>query len=715
MEPVSYTHLDVYKRQMSTTSDPNAQLFLIEDNTINQNVGALVGATQAHLAVTTSSSTVNGAVDVVDNTLTFSGTFPTGILATYGIYLAGGSDDFRIEGNAIDGGNVGTNGATIPSSGIRIVTSTFQTNAHIVATKNAINNFVNGVVIHNGSNVPGGVQATSVVQIIRNDLSANSVYGIQSGPAVDSDGTCNWWGDAGGPAGVGSGTGSPVSANVDYTPWLFSSDLDGACYTPGTITVVKQTTPEGDTTLFEFDPSWGANFTLADNGSTTSPALNPNDGPFSVAEVNIPAGYVATGSSCTNGVTTASPSSIPLADGESWTCTFNNAKQGSITVVKETLPNGDPTLFSFNPSWSASDFTLSDGQSASSGPLAAGSYNVVEAANPAWLLTSATCDNAATVPVETVDPAAITVANGAAWTCTFNNARKGTISVVKQTNPDADATLFTFDPSWSASNFTLSDGQSASSGPLTAGSYNVAEINIPTGWALTNATCVNGVATADPSSITVANGDAWVCTFTNTKQGTITVIKETMPNGDPTLFTFNPSWAGPDFQLSDGQSASSGPLAAGSYSVAEVNIPSAWVLTNATCVNGVATADPSSITVANGDAWVCTFTNAKKGTISVIKQTTPDGDPTLFTFDPSWSASNFQLSDGQSASSGPLAAGSYSVVELAAPANWTLSSASCTNGVTTVAPTAIVLANNETWTCTFNNTYDCLLYTSRCV
>ena len=781
----------------SATSDPNAQLFLIEDNTITQNVGALVGAAQAHLAVTLSSSTVNGAVDVVDNTLTFSGTFPTGILATYGIYLAGGAQDVRVENNAIDGGNVGTNGAAIPSSGIRIVTSTFQTNADIVATKNTINNFVNGVVIHNGSNVPGGVQATSVVQIIRNNLSANSAYGIQSGPAVDSDGTCNWWGNASGPAGVGPGTGSPVSVNVDYTPWLFSNDLDGACYTPGTITVVKQTTPEGDTTLFEFDPSWGANFTLADNGSASSGPLAP--GNYSVAEVNIPAGYVATGSSCTNGVATVAPSAITLGDGENWTCTFNNAKQGSITVAKETTPNGDPTLFTFNPSWSATDFTLSDGQNHSSGPLAAGSYDVAEAGNPAWVLTSATCDNAATVPVETVNPAAITVANGDAWTCTFNNAKKGTITVAKETTPngdptlftfnpswsatdftlsdgqnhssgpltagsysvvetvnpayaltsascvngaatadpssitvangdawvctfnnakkgtitvtkqtlpDGDPTLFTFDPSWSASNFSLSDGQSASSGPLTAGSFNVAEINIPAGWALTNATCANGLATADPSSITVANGDAWVCTFTNTKQGTVTVIKQTLPDADPTVFEFNQSWAGPNILLSDGQSANSGPLAAGTYSVAEVNIPSAWVLTNASCANGAATADPSSITVANGDAWVCTFTNAKKGTISVIKQTTPDGDPTLFSFDPSWSASNFTLSDGQSASSGPLAAGSYSVVELAAPANWTLSSASCTNGVTTVAPNAIVLANNEAWTCTFNNTYD---------
>jgi len=129
----------------STTSDPLNQLFLVEGNTITQDVGALVGTAQAHIAVTTSSANPNGAVDVVDNTLTFSGTFPTPVKATYGLYIAGGSQDVHVEGNALDGGNVGTNGATIPTSGIRIATNIFQTNANIVAIKNTVNNFDNGV------------------------------------------------------------------------------------------------------------------------------------------------------------------------------------------------------------------------------------------------------------------------------------------------------------------------------------------------------------------------------------------------------------------------------------------------------------------------------------------------------------------------------------------------------------------------------------------
>ncbi len=56
--------------------------------------------------------------------------------------------------------------------------------------------------------------------------------------------------------------------------------------------------------------------------------------------------------------------------------------------------------------------------------------------------------------------------------------------------------------------------------PLQAGNYNIAEINLPTGWSLQSATCDNTtttpVETVNPSSIPVVDGDAWVCTFTNT-------------------------------------------------------------------------------------------------------------------------------------------------------------------------------------------------------
>ena len=43
-----------------------------------------------------------------------------------------------------------------------------------------------------------------------------------------------------------------------------------------------------------------------------------------------------------------------------------------------------------------------------------------------------------------------------------------------------------------------------------------------------------------------------------------------------------------NFFLSNGQTSDSGPLRRGTYSVAEVNLPSTWTLTGATCDDGSA-------------------------------------------------------------------------------------------------------------------------------
>ena len=64
--------------------------------------------------------------------------------------------------------------------------------------------------------------------------------------------------------------------------------------------------------------------------------------------------------------------------GETVTCTFTNTKRGEIVVQKQTNPDGDPQSFSFNASYDADGFALSDGQSNDSGDLDPGTYSVSE-------------------------------------------------------------------------------------------------------------------------------------------------------------------------------------------------------------------------------------------------------------------------------------------------------------------------------------------------
>ena len=162
---------------------------------------------------------------------------------------------------------------------------------------------------------------------------------------------------------------------------------------------------------------------------------------------------------------------------------------------------------------------------------------------------------------------------------------------------------FTFDVSWSNSHVTLTDAAApyVTTPPLQAGQYTIDEINMPTGWSLANVSCVKqtsapltNVPVDHDATITVADGDAWVCTFTNVKQGTIQITK-VAPGAGATVFTFDVSWSGDHVMLTDGQSTTPVALAAGNYNISEINVPPGWTQSNATCVNGAATAQPLSL------------------------------------------------------------------------------------------------------------------------
>ncbi len=66
----------------------------------------------------------------------------------------------------------------------------------------------------------------------------------------------------------------------------------------------------------------------------------------------------------------------------------------------------------------------------------------------------------------------------------------------------------------------LDDDESYTFTRLPAGNYTLSEVApLPAGWSLDSATCDNlatdSAESIAPSNIPVANGDQWVCTFTN--------------------------------------------------------------------------------------------------------------------------------------------------------------------------------------------------------
>ena len=420
------------------------------------------------------------------------------------------------------------------------------------------------------------------------------------------------------------------------------------------------------------------------NGQATRSFSNLTPGTYDLTE-STPIGWQLKSARCDNG---DDPANITLAAGETVTCTFENLREDTLIIEKQA--SGADRRFSFSstiPGIGDGNFdltTINGVASRSFANINPGDYIVVENVPDGWDLTGATCDNGDT-------PDNITLGTGETVTCTFANTEQDTITVVKQTTGGDGAFDFT---SSQLGDFTLvTSGGTASQrfSNLSPGSYSISE-TVPDGWELSGATCDNG---DDPASITLAAGESVTCTFANTEQDTITVVKQT--TGGDGAFDFTSSQLGDFTLVTSGGTASQSfsNLSPGSYSISET-VPDGWELSGATCDNGD---DPANITLAAGEAVTCTFANIKQDTITVVKQTT--GGDGAFDFTSSQLGAFTLVTSAGTASQSfsNLSPGSYSISETV-PDGWELSGATCDNGDD---PASITLAAGEAVTCTFSN------------
>ncbi len=196
-------------------------------------------------------------------------------------------------------------------------------------------------------------------------------------------------------------------------------------------------------------------------------------------------------------------------------------------------------------------------------------------------------------------------------------AQAASITIVKDATPADDTPFdFTFDDGNTSTDFTLSDPSAITETFtfLSAGVYTVTEA-LAAGWDLAGVTCV--LADGSPAAtvpvergvgITLASIDGVTCTFTNTKLGSLTVVKNTV-GGDGT-FEFSSQTLTPTlFSLTTvggtAQRVFDDLLPGVTYDITET-VPMGWVLTSATCDDG---SPVGAITIDPGEAVTCTFLN----------------------------------------------------------------------------------------------------------
>lgn len=399
----------------------------------------------------------------------------------------------------------------------------------------------------------------------------------------------------------------------------------------GTIVIVKDAVPN-DAQDFAYTSTIPSHtsFSLDDDSDNTLPSTTTftsvPTGSYTVTEGAV-GGWDLTTLVCTDPTNNSSGNigtrvaTINLAANETVTCTYTNTKRGTIKVLKATSPAGG-TGFVFTGDAAG---TINDGQNITVSNLVPGTYSSVESTLAGWDLTGLTCDDGASATPSTTNlgtrTATFKLDAGETVTCTFTNTKKGHLIVQKTTVPGGDTTVFTINAS---GNGTITNGGGGTvtdvldkDYEVTPGTYSVTE-TVPAGWDKTGDTC---------QSKAVAAGQTVTCLLTNTKRGSIKIVKNTV-GGDGT-FSYTSNFGVSSLTTTSGTTSQTvNNLTPGTgYSISET-VPAGWDLTSATCDNGTTDA----IQVLAGQTTTCTFTNTKRGHITITKVVVPSTDGTKFDF-----------------------------------------------------------------------------------
>ena len=486
--------------------------------------------------------------------------------------------------------------------------------------------------------------------------------------------------------------------------------------------VVDKVTQGGDGT-FQFTttssreenypmPSTFSITTTSGSGSYTFNTADA-DQVYSISE-NPLTGWEQESFTCSIGETSVDPSHIVVPAGETVICTVNDQKLGTITINKVT-EGGDATFHFTTTSLESENYPLpssfqitthsGSGSYVFSTADPDQTYSISESALSGWEAEEGTTcvDNNG----NTLSPSAITVPAGGSVTCTFTNEKLGNL-VIQKTAIGGDGS-FTFSttsseedhalPSTIPIETTSGTGNYVFHNTDHDSTYSVIEI-VPFGWEQTSATCSDGDS---PTDIIVAAGSTVTCSFTDTANATVNVVKNTNGNEESGVGTFNFTFDGKPFSVTttdySGETSFTQNVLPGSHTILE-QTPNGWKQTSATC-SGEEDPSPSEFSVSAGQTITCTFTDTQNATVNVIKDTFGGNGSFGFTMDGSKSFSVVTTDySGETSFTQNVLPGTHSIVENT-PEGWVLVKSYC--GEET-SPSEFSVSPGGSITCTFVNT-----------
>lgn len=326
-------------------------------------------------------------------------------------------------------------------------------------------------------------------------------------------------------------------------------------------------------------------------------------------------------------------------------CTFTVKEPGSIRIRQRTSSSFDED-FSYSVTGAGlSAFSLDNDGSAATGAqlpssrlfrnLAPGNFSVTLAAKPGFRLTALTCTTTESPDIPT-RKVSIHVSQGEDVDCTFEITELASVRVTLDVRPE-DQRDFVFDTSSLGSPASVTLDDDGVTGPARTPDSVVLSNRLPGDYTiqqgsggagpvldLRSITCTGTVLSRNLTTRSVTfrlhGGENLACTFRNDRQGSITIIEDSQPDG-AIDYVFNDSELPGPFTLDDDADPTNSntrliaPVSSGSvHVVTQAAAPGSppWRLVSLTCNTGESTslaARTATIAVDPGEQVTCTFVN----------------------------------------------------------------------------------------------------------